>query len=86
MDGLLLELVMQNLPLLLKSSNELLTLLFRHQHLLTISLILFFYLHLTDKVVFVFDLSLDLGEIIWYLTIGFLFEVVFILVCSQFWR
>ena len=81
----LLEFVVKFLPLLLQSGDELLAFLLWHQHLLTISLVLFLDLHLADKVIFVLDLTLDLGHILWYLSVGLLLEVVLVLAGWQFW-
>ena len=76
---------MKLLPLFLESSNELLALLLWHVHLLTVSLILLLDLHLTNKVVLVLDLSLDLGHVLWHLSVVLFLQVVLVLACWQFW-
>lgn len=85
MNRFLLEFVVKFLPLLLQSGDELLAFLLWHQHLLTISLVLFLDLHLADKVIFVLDLTLDLSHILWYLSVGLLLEEVLVLAGWQFW-
>jgi len=84
-NRLLLEIVVELLPLLLQGSNKLLALLLWHKHLLTISLILLLDLHLTDKVVLVLNLSLDLAHILWHFSVVLLLQKVLILACWQFW-
>lgn len=73
-----LEVLVKDLPLLLQSSDQLLTLFFRHQHLLLVSLVLLLNLHLSDEVVFVFDFILDLRNVLWHLSVGFLLQHVFL--------
>jgi hypothetical protein len=64
--GLFLELVVEHLPLLFKSGNQLLALTFGHQEFLTVLLILIFDLHFADEVVFVLDFVLNFGQVLWY--------------------
>ena len=76
---------MEAFPLLLKGSDEFLALIFRHQHLLFISLVLLLNLHLSHEVVLVFDLSLDFGNVLWNLSISLLLQEVFFFGSRQFW-
>ena len=73
----ILEVFVEAFPLLLKGSDELLALIFRHQHLLFISLVLLLNLHLSHEVVLVFNLCLDFGNVLWNLSISFLLQEVF---------
>lgn len=84
-DRLLLELVVDIFPLLLKGSDQLLTLLLWHKHLLTISIILFLDLHLAHEVVLILNLHLNLGHILWHLPVCLLLQEVPVLVGWQFW-
>ena len=84
MVGLLLEVLVQALPLFLESSNELLAFLFRHQHLLLVSLVLLLNLHFSHEVVLVFDLGLDFGNVLGHFPVRFLLEEVFVLLGWQF--
>ena len=61
MVRLSLVLQVQLLPLTLERRDQLLALLLRHQHLLTVALRLLLNLHLLHKVVFVLDLVFDFG-------------------------
>lgn len=76
---LLLVLFGQLLVLLLKGGDQLLTFLFGHQHALAILLVLLLNLHLTNKVVFVFDLLLDFSDVLGHPTVGLLLEHVLLL-------
>ena len=84
MVGLLLEVLVQALPLFLESCNQLLAFLLRHQHLLLVSLVLLLNLHLSHEVVLVFDLGLDFGNVLGHFSVGLLLKVVFVLLCWQF--
>ena len=77
--GLLLVVAHKNLPLLLKSSDELEALFLRHEHALAITLVLLFDLHLTDEVVLVSDFSLDVVQVLRGLSIDLLLEEVLVL-------
>lgn len=84
MVSLLLEVLVQALPLFLESCNQLLAFFLRHQHLLLVSLVLLLNLHLSNEVVLVFDLGLDFGNVLWHFSVGLLLEVVFVLLGWQF--
>lgn len=73
----------EHLPLLLKGSNKLLSLSLGHQELLTVLLSLFFNLHLANHVVLVFDLSLDLADVLGDLAKVLFLEVVALLLCGE---
>ena len=79
--GLLLELMVKDLPLLLQSGDELLLLFIGHQELLAVALVLLLNLHLTDKVVFIINLVLDFVYVLRDLSIVFLLQVILIVVC-----
>ncbi len=81
---LLLVVLHELLPLLLKSCDQLLTLLLGHEHALAVSLRLLLDLHVTNKGVLILDLLLDLGDVLGDLTVGFLLEEVLVLACRQF--
>jgi len=59
--SLFLELFVHSFPLLLKSSDKLLTLTIGHEELLAITLVLLFNLHFTNQVVLVLNLISDFG-------------------------
>ena len=82
--GLFLVLNVENLPLFLKSSDQLTTLFLRHEELSSVLLSLLFDLHLTNKVVLVLNLVLDVGEVFRGLAVGLLLKEVFVLVSGQF--
>jgi len=82
---LLLVVTHEDIPFLLESCDQLLTLLFWHQHSLLVSLILLFDLHLTNEVVLVIDLLLNLCNVLGHFTVGFLFKHVLLLASRQFW-
>jgi hypothetical protein len=82
---LLLVVTHQHLPFLLQSSDQLLTLLLRHEHSLAISLVLLLDLHLANQVVLVINLLLDLSDILGDLAICSLLEHVLLLACRKFW-
>lgn len=81
---LLLVVAHKHLPFLLQGSDKLLTLLLWHQHALTVSLVLLFDLHLTNKVVLVFNLLLDLSHVLRNSAISFLLEKVLLFGSRQF--
>ena len=85
MVRLFLVVAHQLVPLLLEGSDQFLSLLLRHQHSLTISLVLLFDLHLTNEVVLILDLSLELGDVLGHLAVGLLLKEVLVLACRQFW-
>ena len=75
----LLEVLVENFPLLLQGSDELRALIFGHQHLLLVACVLLLNLHLLDKVVLVLDFVLDLGHVLGYLSESFLLQHVLVL-------
>ena len=75
----LLEVLVENFPLLLQGSDELLALIFGHQHLLLVACVLLLNLHLLDKVVLVLDFVLDLGDVLGDLSEIFLLQHVLVL-------
>ena len=75
---------MNNLPLFLKSSDQLTTLFLRHEELSSVLLSLLFDLHLTNKVVLVLNLVLDVGEVFRGLAVGLFLKEVLVLVSGQF--
>jgi len=77
--GLLLVVLVNNIPLFLKSADQLGTFRVGHQELLAIFLVLFFNLHFAHQVVLVFDFVFNLGEVLRDLAKVFLFKVVFVL-------
>jgi len=74
--GLLLEVLVEDLPLLFESGDEFLAFLLWHEHLLLVTLVLFLNLHLSDKVVFVLDFGLNLGYVLGDLAVSLLLEHV----------
>ena len=76
--GLLLVVLVQNIPLLLKSANQLSTFRVGHQELLTILFILLFNLHLSNEVVLVFNFIFNLGQVLRNFAEVFLFKVVLV--------
>jgi len=82
--SLFLELFVQSFPLLLESGNKFITLVVWHQELLAVTFVLFFNLHLTNEVVLVLDLVLNLGQVFRDGTVALLLKVVFILLGGQF--
>ena len=84
MVRLLLVVLHQLLPLLLQGCDELQTFLLGHEHALTISLRLFFDLHVTNKGVLVIDLLLDLSDVLGDLAVSLLLKEVLVLACRQF--
>ena len=83
---LLLELLVQGLPLLLEGGNQFLALGVGHQELLAVALVLILDLHLTHQVVLVLDLVPDLGEVLGHGAVVLLLQVVLLLVGLQFGR
>jgi len=81
--GLLLELMVKDLPLLFQSSDELVLLFIGHQELLAVALVLLLNLHLTDKVVFIINLVLDFVYVLWDRSIVFLLQVILVVVCIK---
>ena len=81
--GGLLELLVAGLPLLLKGSDQLLALVLRHQELLAVTLVLLLDLHLTNQVVLVLDLVLDLGQVLGNGAVVLLLEEVLVLLSGQ---
>lgn len=73
------------LPFLLKGSDKFLTLLLGHEHSLLVSSVLLLDLHLTDEVVLILDLLLDLGDVLGDSAVGLLLEHVLLLARWQFW-
>jgi hypothetical protein len=82
-----------NLPLLLKSGDQLVSLLVWEQEsillklgnlLLSVFFVLFFDLHFPDELVLIFDLSLDLLEENGHFSVGFLLKVVRLGVGGEF--
>jgi hypothetical protein len=84
--GSLLELLVAGLPLLFQGSDQLLALVFRHQELLAVTLVLLLDLHLTDQVVLVLDLVLDLGQVFGNGAVVLLLEVVLVLLGRKLGR
>ena len=82
----LLELLVAGLPLLFQGSDQLLALVFRHQELLAVTLVLLLDLHLTDQVVLVLDLVLDLGQVFGNGAVVLLLEVVLVLLGRKLGR
>jgi len=81
--GLLLELGVQRLPLLLQSSNQLLTLVIWHQEFLAVTLGLLLNLHFTHEVVLVLNLVLNLGQVLGDGAVVLLLQVVFVFLLWQ---
>lgn len=84
--ALLLVLDMQYLPLLLKGCNEFLALIFGHEELPAVFLSLLLDLHLSHKVVLVFDLVFDVLEVLRGLAVVLLLQHILVLVAGQFRR
>jgi hypothetical protein len=76
--GKSLELFMDNLPLLLEGGNQFSLLLFVHQELLSIEVGLFFNLHFSDELVLILDLSLNLLEVFWDLSVVLFLQVILV--------
>ena len=74
-----LELMVKHLPFFLEGCNQFLAFRFRHQKLLSVFFRLLLNLHFAHQIVFILDLILYLGEVLWYLAECFLLQVVFIL-------
>ena len=77
--SLLLIVSVQQVPLLLKGSDEFSALRFRHQELLTVLFILLLDLHFTHEVILVFDFVLDLSQVLGDFAEVFLFQVILVL-------
>ena len=84
--GLLLELFVQGFPLLLQSTNKLLTLSIWHQELLAVTLVLLLNLHFSDKIVLVLNLILDFCQVLGDGTVVLLLEEVFVLALLELGR
>jgi len=80
----LLIFFVNNFPFLLQSSNEFLSLVVSHKELLLVSLVFLFDLHLANHLIFVFDLVLDLLDILGHLSEVVLLKVVLFFVYWQF--
>ena len=74
-----------NLPLLLEGGDELLLLLVVHEELLSIHISLILDLHLTHKLIFVFDFLLNSLEVSWDLSEIFLLQEIPLVVTWQLW-
>jgi hypothetical protein len=81
---LLLVVAHEDLPFLLQGTDQLLTLLFGHQHSLAVEVVLLIDLHLAYKVVLVLDLLLDLGHVLRDFTVGPLLEHVLFRASREF--
>lgn len=79
-----LEVLVEGLPLLLQSSDELLSLLLGHEELLAVSLILLLDLHFANKVVLVLNLILDLCHVGRGLSVVSLLQEVLVLAHGEF--
>jgi hypothetical protein len=74
----LLILLVDDFPLLLECGDELLALVFGHEELLLVALVLLLQLHFSHHLVLVLDFSLDLLDVLRNLTEVLLLEVVLI--------
>ena len=81
---LLLVVAHEDLPFLLQSLDQLLTLLFGHQHFLAVEVVLLLNLHLAYEIVLVLDLLLDLGHVLRDSAVGLLLEHVLFLASREF--
>ena len=85
MVALLLVVAHQHLPLFLQGGNQFLALILRHQLPLLIKGSLLLDLHLTHKIVLVFNLLLDLGHVFGHLAVVFLLQHILLLGGGKFW-
>lgn len=79
MVSLLLEILVEDFPLLLQSGDQVLSLLLGHEHLLAVTIVLLLNLHLAHKVVLILDLVLNLGQVLGSSSVVSLLEEVLIL-------
>lgn len=77
--GFLLVVLVDHFPLLLKSGDQVLALAVRHQELLSVLLVLLLDLHFAHEVILVLDFVLDLGQVSWNFSEGFLFKIILVL-------
>ena len=84
MVALLLVVAHQHLPLLLQGGDEFLALILRHQLPLLVKGGLLLDLHLTHKIVLVFNLLLDLGHVFGHLAVVFLLQHILLLGGGKF--
>lgn len=74
--GKSLVLLVDNLPFLFECCNELLSLRVWHDLLLSVSFVFFVKLHLTDELILIINLTLDLLEVVWNFSISLLLKIV----------
>lgn len=80
-----LVLKVKRLPFSLQGRDQLLTLFLWHEHLLLVTFVLLFNLHLANQVVLVLDFVLDFGQVPWGLAVSLLLEHVLLLAGREFW-